>query len=1327
MLSNPLRIFTCNVNSFNITEKGHDKFTKKILSILKTEHDIYFLQDLRLGDKSKTLKDFLNVTPHGNFDTFINSNHNARGAAIVINKKLNIEILNIRYIQNDNGILLYCLIEGNPFVLCSLYAPPDTKDKDFFNKIWEEIQQFKTTNIIFGGDCNTVLDKNRSNNNLDLWNALGFPNSNFNKDINYLIDNNLIVEPFRKRYPKGYAYSYHPFSGRNYKSRLDMFFLSPSLNKYVKNIEYLPRLLPIFDHSPVSLTLGRTAAQPKDFRINNNLIDILGLDILTKIEFLSNLPDYFEYFREKELKSKINYLRARQHELTEAIFSNLEEVRKDRLVSNLIKFKIFEIEQKLSEIPAWDIIRDIECDIEYDTLLCALSNNISLFISNIQSLYIKNKNVTYQNLCKQYNREMLLGNIAKLKIIETEIFEIEQEHIQGFLQNSIYFDQIKQEVLTKDLINLSKNKIANSSASLEDITDNNGLPFTNKTDKDKFISDYYKNIYKKKSTYLNIENFLGPELFNSDKTNNRKLSEFEKYSLEKPISIQELDEIVYKCTKKTAPGLDGWSYPLIKKFWPMLRNFVYLAFIDMISKGNLTYNFAQVKLKLIPKKGDLKNISNWRPISLISCFTKIMSSCINERLKIYMEKITGKEQKGFKSNRTIHSAILNIINDISYANRRKLEKSILLLDFSKAFDNISHEYIMTALEFFNFGPYMRSLVKLIITGKVGSIDLGDMLSPSFIFESGTGQGDPSSPTIFNICIAVLCIKLGNSPEYPLYGYADDITKLIGSNMAELRNCILILRNFHQLSGLPINICKSELIGIGNTRFSNLFLAEARETYNIKTTNKFRLLGIIIDNNLESLDENYNKLLTRLRLLILNWNRYNFKLMTRINIAKMFLLSQITYVATVVEYKKSSILDIEKLIINYIKGKDTVSKAKLNKNFKLGGLGFPDIFNFIHSIRCRYFIKHCNKDENWAVISRKTRIFADNIFSLNYGDEFKETYPATSMLLNSFNIFIKAFSDTNLNFIYTPILGNQNTCPTNGMGGNIFLPSDLSSIPNNNKFLINLSPSDIINCNNFAIKTKAELEISIGRQIKFVDFFLLRNIGSYFLKKIEAVPFSNKDPESIHEQCRKKTFDAKMIRTYLEGNRIDIPRHLKGIADLIGITINDQQYIDYFMTVKEKFLSLEMRIFNFKIFNNTLLTNDRLSNFDLLTEPECSYCKVIEYLTNNKENLVHLFIECKCLQHIYEFVFNQLLINRCTIGQNLTGSTANNFITRTGENIIFSYLNFFIYHERLKRRIPCLNALKDFFSGIMFGKKKPSLKNIQNYIKGAANVDLLRTD
>ena len=148
-----------------------------------------------------------------------------------------------------------------------------------------------------------------------------------------------------------------------------------------------------------------------------------------------------------------------------------------------------------------------------------------------------------------------------------------------------------------------------------------------------------------------------------------------------------------------------------------------------------------------------------------------------------------------------------------------------------------------------------------------------------------------------------------------------------------------------------------------------------------------------------------------------------------------------------------------------------------------------------------------------------------------------------------------------------------------------------------------------------------------------------------------------------------------------------------------------------MTVKEKFLSLEMRIFNFKIFNNTLLTNDRLSNFDLFTEPECSYCKVIEYLTNNKENLVHLFIECKCLQHIYEFVFNQLLINRYTIGQNLTGSTANNFITRTGENIIFSYLNFFIYHERLKRRIPCLNALKDFFSGIMFGKKKPSLKNI----------------
>ena len=46
-------------------------------------------------------------------------------------------------------------------------------------------------------------------------------------------------------------------------------------------------------------------------------------------------------------------------------------------------------------------------------------------------------------------KEMLLGNIAELKIIKTEIFEIEQEHIQGFLQDSIYFDQIKHEVLSK--------------------------------------------------------------------------------------------------------------------------------------------------------------------------------------------------------------------------------------------------------------------------------------------------------------------------------------------------------------------------------------------------------------------------------------------------------------------------------------------------------------------------------------------------------------------------------------------------------------------------------------------------------------------------------------------------------------------------------------------------------------------------------------------------------------------------------------------------------------------------------------------------------------
>ena len=116
--------------------------------------------------------------------------------------------------------------------------------------------------------------------------------------------------------------------------------------------------------------------------------------------------------------------------------------------------------------------------------------------------------------------------------------------------------------------------------------------------------------------------------------------------------------------------------------------------------------------------------------------------------------------------------------------------ALILVDFSKAFDKISHHYILNALRFFNFGVNFINMVKTILTGRKGGVLIDGSVHSTFNFQSGSGQGHPPSPFAFIIGLAVLLLKLKldnqlgkinfnlgglNLNRRFFDGYADDVT------------------------------------------------------------------------------------------------------------------------------------------------------------------------------------------------------------------------------------------------------------------------------------------------------------------------------------------------------------------------------------------------------------------------------------------------------------------------------------------------------------------------------------------------------------------------
>ena len=91
-------------------------------------------------------------------------------------------------------------------------------------------------------------------------------------------------------------------------------------------------------------------------------------------------------------------------------------------------------------------------------------------------------------------------------------------------------------------------------------------------------------------------------------------------------------------------------------------------------------------------------------ISLLSIFYKIASCAITIRIKPAVMQLIGRQQKAYLKENNISSCLINLINMMNHTISKKESSLILLIDFEKAFDSISHDFIYTTLHKMGFGP-----------------------------------------------------------------------------------------------------------------------------------------------------------------------------------------------------------------------------------------------------------------------------------------------------------------------------------------------------------------------------------------------------------------------------------------------------------------------------------------------------------------------------------------------------------------------------------------------------------------------------------------------
>jgi Reverse transcriptase (RNA-dependent DNA polymerase) len=964
-----------------------------------------------------------------------------------------------------------------------------------------------------------------------------------------------------------------------------------------------------------------------------------------------------------------------------------------------------------------------------------------------QSAIYKTKNLRKKLLTNklQLLKKNFLENHEEIYRTERLLDNLVEEELRKELERYKKFERLNNEKITPYFMGMVKNEYKKP-ASLKNVCDNNGENFPTQLEQENYLVSFYSSLYEKKAAVpLNdesITNFLGPAA-TLPAVNNSKLTDAEKIDLDKELTIDEFDAASNQIKPGSAPGIDGISNKFIKKFWPLFRNPLFKYSTYCFEKGSLTESFRTAKVRLIPKKGDPKKISNWRPISLLNCFYKLISRVLTNRIRKHSDKITAIGQKGYSTTRCCQEVAISLLDAVHKLKNTGKNGCIISLDISKAFDSLSHDFMGKALKFFNFGDRFIHWVKTLCTNRTASLilDSGKLSNP-FNLGRGNAQGDVISPFIFNICYQVLLIKLEcelqiekiDIPEIEIedpellradlsgavlpvshipkkvFAFADDCNILCSLKKSNIEAVLRILYDFESISGLKCNVEKTNILFIGSDPVDT----ENMGQLGLNVTEELTVLGFSVSNKPSVIGDNFEIILNKCIKQFRFWTRFNLSLPGRINICKTMFYSQLSYIGCVIPLEKHQYTQIEDLIYRYASGNLRIAKNRAFLPVNLGGLGLFPVQNFLDAQKTSW-IRRCKIiDTGWKLILIKAGM--NNILGISHLNIERTSFPVLHDIARSYDAFRTKFTGKQNNYKHAYLINNgaltagirsKETLTLIDIVDNPENPFPLPAVAIN--YLKNLKMSNLFDGGNYVSKInfQRQLGIAIGRQL----WEKLDRIRKTAVTRYGGDPY--KKSETLENFFATWKKGSKKIRKILsEINELYIPHNMVKFAENTEIIIGEKLAKHKNNLWNKNFFSNDLRTFIFKLHNNTLPFNTILSHFVRGVDRNCTFCDLTLNNLEEDETILHLFFTCNTSETIRENFFKWITddhsfstTRREFFGEFLKPNNYLNELLNTASLLLMKFL----WDCKVRKCLPNFSTLKNFFCDEIDTMKQSSNK------------------
>ena len=299
----------------------------------------------------------------------------------------------------------------------------------------------------------------------------------------------------------------------------------------------------------------------------------------------------------------------------------------------------------------------------------------------------------------------------------------------------------------------------------------------------------------------------------------------DRAALDANISLEELTAAVGQMAAGRAPGLDGLPADFYKHFWDCLGTDLWEVLQECSQTGLLPTTCRHAVLSLLPKKGDLSLLKNWRPVALLCTDYKLFSKVLANRLKNVLETIIHRDQSYCVPDRSIMDNIFLMRDLLDLCKLYNIDVGVISLDQEKAFDRVDHGFLFSTLRAFGFGEGFVSLLGLMYKEASCLLKVGGALSCPVQVQRGIRQGCPISGQLYSIVIEPLLNRLRSRlsglmlpglpqrPSLVVSAYADDVNVFVKDQRdVNILGSSFVL--FERASSAKVNWEKSEALQVG---------------------------------------------------------------------------------------------------------------------------------------------------------------------------------------------------------------------------------------------------------------------------------------------------------------------------------------------------------------------------------------------------------------------------------------------------------------------------------------------------------------------------------